>query len=115
MDGPDIQPASKKGGTLYETGAADARRRRGSQGPHVVRQFADQTHRSGMAPFVVIVRMRTLGEADDDERKGDQDSGRQAHASPGSSGIDLVCHGSPSVLRIVAPARPIAAVSAAAP
>ena len=79
MDGPDIQPAPAKDGTLHETGPADARRRRGGHRPHVMRQFADQTRRRGMAPLVVIVRMRTLREADNDERKTHQDSGQQAH------------------------------------
>ena len=113
MGGPDIQLAPAKGGTLHETELASARRRRGGHRPHVVRQFADQTRRRGMVPFVVLVRMRTFREADDNERKGHQGSGQQAHRAPESSGVDLVCHGSPSIPRIGAPPRPRAAAAAA--
>ncbi len=104
MDGADNQPVFAQGGSPHETGPADAQRGRGNHGPHLVHQLAYETRRRGMAP--VVVSMRTLRETDDDERKGYQDSGQQAHGPPASSGVDLVCHGSPSVPRIVAPARP---------
>ena len=111
MDGPDIQPAFAQGGSPHETGAADAQRGRGDYGPHLVHQLAYETRRRGIVP--VVMGMRTFRETDDDERKAHQDSGQQAHAAPGSSGIDLVCHGSPSVPRIGAPPRPGTAAAAA--
>ncbi len=104
MDGPDIQPLSAERGSLHERGLLEAQRRRGQDGFRLVRQLAYGTLRRRIGGVVVL--MRTLRDADDEEREGDQDSRQKARSAPRSSGTGLVCHGSPSVPRIGAPAGP---------